>query len=211
MKKLLKTSLVACSLLAFGFAITSQVNAATNQWSKTADVNLAVEEWQLTIGTAKTGYIITGWTISGQVASINLGTGKWWDTLSGKYNEQYAFYVSDLKWSQSGWYTTVSVSDLSGQTTDWVISKNNVSFKAGSSNVNLITGSANDKVVFDSSRTDYTSMSNPLQYILRGTGADGANKLGIYGDDPRLQVEIPQFTPADQYKGIITYTLYEND
>lgn len=210
MKNLLKTSLVACSLLAFGFAITSQVNAAENKWSKSADVNLAVEAWELTIWTTDLGTITTWGTVSGNVASINLGTGNAWETLSGKYNSNSAFYVSDLKWSATGWYTTVSVTDLTWVTTDWVISKNHVFFKAGEEWVNLMTWTENTSVIIDSARSDYVSMANQLTYIKRENWTGGANKLWIYGNDPRLKVEIPQFTPADKYHWTITYTLFEN-
>lgn len=211
MKNILKTSLVACSLLAFGFTITSQVSAATDKWSKTADVNLAVNEWNLTIGTTDEGTITSWWTVDGNVASINLGTGDAWDTLSWKYESNSAFYVSDLKWSATGWYTTVQVSDLSGKNTDGVITKDHVFFKAWEEKVNLMTWTANTAVVIDSTRNDYVAMTTALTYIKRDNWAEGAHKLWIYGNDPRLKVEIPLYTPADQYKGIITYTLYEND
>lgn len=201
MNKTLKTSLVALGLLAFGFAITSRVNAQTSTgtvWSPVdGDVYLTVDAWQLTI-----------W-VSG--ATVNLWTWNAGDILEGQFPEN-SFYVSDLKWSQSGYYTTISVTDLTGSINGETktIPASNVEFKAWLATPALITGNANDYVVFDSNVSDYHAINSAVQYIQRNAG-NGYGILWVYGDKPEIKVTIPAYTPATTYHGVITYTLYENN
>ena len=198
MNKTLKTSLVALWLLAFGFAITGKVSADPAALaSEHGDVNLTVAEWALTI-----------WT-SG--ASLNLWTGNAGDVKEGHFSEN-SFYVSDLKWSQTGYYTTIQVTDLTGSI-NWdtkTIPAENVKFKAWAAKPVLITGNANNDVVFDGAVSDYSVISGAVQYIQRAKNA-GYGILWEYGDAPYVQVTIPAYTPATTYHGVITYTLYENE
>lgn len=199
MNKTLKTSLVALWLLAFGLAITSSVNAQTSTWTVwtpvDGDVYLTVNAWQLTI-----------W-VSG--ATLNLGSGNAWGTLTGKFSND-SFYVSDLKWAESGYYTDIQVTDLTGSINGQTktISKENVEFKAGQAAPDLITGDANSAVVFDSAVSDYAVLNGSVQYIRRN---NSGGILWVYGDAPEIRVTIPAYTPATTYHGVITYTLYEND
>lgn len=201
MNKTLKTSLVALGLLAFGFAITSRVNAQTSTWSVwnpvDGDVYLTVDAWQLTI-----------W-VSG--ATVNLWTWNAGDTLTGQFPEN-SFYVSDLKWAQSGYYTTISVTDLTGSINGETktIPAANVEFKAWLATPALITGNANSGVIFDSNVASYHSLSGAVQYIKREKNT-AYGILWAYGDKPEIKVTIPAYTPATTYHGTITYTLYENN
>ena len=197
MNKTLKTSLVALRLLAFGFAITSSVNAQSSSQETNGDVYLTVDAWQLTI-----------W-VSG--ATVNLWTWNAGDVLEGQFPEN-SFYVSDLKWSQSGYYTTISVTDLTGSINEETktIPASNVEFKAWLATPALITGNANSDVVFDSHITSYTAINSPIQYIQRAKNT-GYGILWVYGDKPEIKVTIPAYTPATTYHGVITYTLYENN
>lgn len=198
MNKTLKTSLVALGLLAFGFAITSKVSAGIQVWTPlNGDVNLTVAEWALTI-----------WT-SG--ASLNLWTGNAGEVKEGHFSTN-SFYVSDLKWSQTGYYTTISVTDLTGSINGdtKTIPAANVEFKAWAANPTLITGNENASVVFDSNVSSYIAINNPVQYIQRAKDT-GYGILWEYGDAPYVQVTIPAYTPATTYHGVITYTLYENE
>jgi hypothetical protein len=196
MNKTLKTSLVALWLLAFGFAITSSVNAQQSpDQEEIGDVYLTVDAWELTI-----------WT-SG--ATLNLGNTGAWGTLSGQFSAD-SFYVSDLKWAESGYYTTIQVTDLTGSINGITktIPAENVSFKAGQASPDLITGDANTGVVFVAAVSDYVAIDNAVQYIKRD---NNGGILWVYGDAPRVKVEIPAYTPATDYHGVITYTLYENE
>lgn len=200
MNKTLKTSLVALGLLAFGFVITSSVNAQTSTWdvehAVNGDVYLTVDAWQLTI-----------W-VSG--ATVNLWTWNAGETIAWQFNPD-SFYVSDLKWAASGYYTTIQVTDLTGDVNgvEKVIPKENVSFKKGqTTSPHTITGNNNEHVVFDSHVSDYYVLTGTVTYIKRDTDLGGI--LWVYGDDPWVQVTIPAYTPATTYHGTITYTLYEN-
>lgn len=198
MNKTLKTSLVALGLLAFGFAITSKVSATPAALeTQNGDVNLTVAEWALTI-----------WT-SG--ASLNLWTGNAGDVKEGQFSPN-SFYVSDLKWSQTGYYTTISVTDLTGTINGATktIPAANVEFKAWAGTPSFITGNQNADVVFDSHVSDYTAIDEAVQYIQRAKNV-GYGILWEYGDAPYVKVTIPAYTPATTYHGVITYTLYENE
>lgn len=192
MNKTLKTSLVALWLLAFGFAITSSVKADQQE---NGDVYLTVDAWELTI-----------WT-SG--ATLNLGnTGAWWE-LEWQFSGN-SFYVSDMKWAQSGYYTTIQVTDLTGSINGdtKTIPAANVEFKAWAGAPTLITGNTNSDVVFDSNVSSYHAINSVVTYIKR----DANNGYGIlweYGDAPYVKVTIPAFTPATTYHGVITYTLID--
>lgn len=197
MNKTLKTSLVALWLLAFGFAITSRVSAEPSALeTKNWDVNLTVAEWALTI-----------WT-SG--ASLNLWTGNAGDVKEWHFSTN-SFYVSDLKWSQTGYYTTIQVTDLTGSINGQTktIPAANVEFKAWGAPV-TITGNDNASVVVDSNVSDYHAINTAVQYIKREKNT-GYGILWVYGDSPRVKVTIPPYTPATTYHGVIIYTLYENE
>ena len=162
--------------------------------SETADVNLTVQAGEISIST------------SGAV--LNLGTWEPNDTLSGRFPTD-SFLVEDMKGAKSGYYTTISVTDLTGTLygETYTISGENVKFKAWDS-INLVTGHANSAVEFHSNVSDYTVVkTTPARYIQRVNTGGGI--LWTYWDAPYVQVEIPAFTAPTTYHGTITYTLYE--
>ena len=194
MNKTLKTSLVALWLLAFGFAITSKVNAL----EANGDVNLTVTEWALTISTS--GATVDLWSVTSTDTE---------QVLSGQFSAD-SFIVSDLKWAESGYVTTIQVSDLTGTINGEIktISKDNVKFRAWLVTPHKISGDENPAVIFDSEISTDKVIATPQQYIKRN---NGGGILWVYGDAPRVTVTIPAYTPATTYHGVITYTLIDND
>ncbi|NOZ43788.1 MAG: hypothetical protein GXP45_01215 [bacterium] len=112
-----------------------------------------------------------------------------------------------MKGSNSGYYTTLSVSDLTGQATSDVIPAGNVTIKTDSTGAVLITGDANTSVVVPDSLLSYSTF--PVTFIKRDIGLNNA-RIGKYAMSPWLQITIPAFVSPDTYQGVITYTLIEN-
>lgn len=186
----MKTSLVALALLVFGVVITSQAKA---EESKTADVNLTVQAGEISISTSG--------------ATLNLGTWEPNDTLSGQFPTN-SFLVSDMKWALSGYYTTISVTDLTGTLygETYTIPGENVKFRAWGT-INVVTGNANPAIEFHTNVSTDTVITDPVRYIQRVN--TGGWILWEYWDAPYVQVTIPAFQAATTYHGTITYTLME--
>ncbi|AKH33147.1 hypothetical protein XF24_00824 [candidate division SR1 bacterium Aalborg_AAW-1] len=115
------------------------------------------------------------------------------------------FTLDDSKGSLSGYYTTLSISDLTS--TGSTISKSNIQIKADP--ITTLSGSTNPAVILDSSILSFTSLSSPVTFIKRNSGTGGGIK-GIYGSKINLQVNIPAYQTIGTYTGTLTYTLYEN-
>lgn len=162
----------------------------------TADVLLKILEWDLTIGidTGASWGNIDLWEITPSFRD---------QTVSWTFKD--SFWVEDLKWGSTGYYTTVQVTDLTwmhaGQ--EYKIEAKNVTFET--TNLHLITWSANNEVEADID----TTIETPKNYIVRDHGTGGL--LSLYGDEPKITVVIPANTPSAEYKGTITYTLYDLD
>lgn len=120
--------------------------------------------------------------------------------------ESNYFTVDDQKGSNSWYYTTVSLWNLTGNS--WaVILNSTINIKA--SPITLLSGTANPSVILDSWITSYTSIASPVVFIKRNSGS-GWNIFWTYGSKITLKVDIPAYKKPDTYSGIITYTLYEN-
>lgn len=126
---------------------------------------------------------------------------------TGTIEQQFTGYfkVYDKKSSNSGYYTTLSISDLSW--TYSTISKNNIYLQA--TGVTLIQGTANTWVYIHTWIQTYQAMTGVVNYIRRDPGNNN-DKKGEYGNLPRIKVLIPPYTIPDDYTATITYTLYEN-
>jgi len=186
----------ALVLSIFGMStMTSQVNA-----QETTDVNLVVSGavWWLTIGQS---WALNMWSVS--VSS----TGQ---TLESQFTWTSFFWLDDLIGSNSGYYTTISLTNLSGQNTSAFIPNTNVEIKVDSASAILETWSANSSVVVGSGAefTSYRVFDTIFTFINRPVGANNG-LLGKYKTFPWLRVTIPAYQAIDSYKGIITYTLYD--
>ena len=195
-KKLLKSILATTGILAFGFALISQCKAEV-----TTQVELTINKWELTISIS--GSAATDWLNLGAVNVSNSD-----QTLSGQFPAN-TFVVSDQKWAESGYYTTLQVTDLTWQAkSSHIIAASNVKVKAGW--LTTITWVNNTTAwVTVSGLTSYASISSPVNYIKRDPGS-GWN-LWVYWDALWVEVTIPAHTVADKYRGTITWTLYDND
>lgn len=136
-----------------------------------------------------------GTTVSNTVQTLDISAGQ--------------FTVEDLKGATAGYYTTVSITDLtSGGNT---IAKANVSVNVASGTVTLVAGNANAAVTVPTGAgtagAGYVSMTGATTLIQRST-AGGIN--GKYGVTPALRVNVPAYTPVGSYAATLTFTLIEN-
>ncbi len=157
---------------------------------------------------------ITGGNITiGATGSFNFGTFSSLSTVQTaekQFTGDGYFWVEDLKGADAGYYTTVSITDLTGQSTNDVIPADNVKIRTYTTWATLIAGDANTKVVVpDALATAYTSFSTPITFLKRDNAVNNGS-IGKYAMFPWLQITIPAFVSPDTYQGVITYTLFEN-
>jgi len=206
-KNLFKTSIVAGALLAFGFLMVSNTSSVKAQevtpaWSWNAEVVLTIEQWELTIWISWSNAELINlgsWRVSNEMVPL---TGEFWEN---------SFWLSDQKWLESGYYTTLSVTNLSWDNNpSHVITKDNV-FLQSTSLVTIEWATwADAGVSIWLSNSSWVSMASPVTYFTRWlTATDAAWMLWTYGDYLQVKVEVPAHTLADTYRGTITYTLYD--
>lgn len=125
-------------------------------------------------------------------------------TISGQSDY---FTVSDWKGNNSGYYTTVSVSNLTS-VMGATIPTTSMQIKADP--IVTLSWAANASVIIDSGLSgSYTPVSGSMLFIKRNTGT-GPGVVGTYWSKLRLKVSVPAFSPVGMYTGTVTYTLIEN-
>lgn len=170
--------------------VTNPYNRSV-QYSGSFMVELPIiAPWDLCIAAPNTLHI---WSITGSNT---------WQIITQKSDY---FTVDDKKGSLSGYYTTLSISDL---TSTWsLISKSNIQVKADP--ITTLSWSANPAVILDSTIVSFTSLSSPVTFIKRNNGTWWGIQ-GIYWSKINLQITIPAYQTIGTYTGTLTYTLYEN-
>ena len=118
------------------------------------------------------------------------------------------FKVDDQKWSNGGYYTTLSISNLTW-TSWWNIISSASSVQIRATTIDTLSGTANASVILDTSINSYISANTPVTFIRRDIGA-GIGIQWTYGSKIDFRIIIPAYQRADTYTWIITYTLYEN-
>ena len=131
--------------------------------------------------------------------------------LTGSFGAN-SFRVEDMKWAPSGYYTTLSITDLSWDVAPHMISKSNIRLKP--TGVSLISGAAvNDSLVVmwaNNTRNNWMTWDAVLTYFNRqNTPVNNAGRVWRYWDNLQIKVNVPAHTAADTYRATITYTLYE--
>lgn len=116
------------------------------------------------------------------------------------------FKVEDSKNNNSWYYTTLSVSNLSGSSGN-VITNSNISIKAAP--IQLLSWYANPNILLNSSLLNYQTANIPYNFIYRNAGNNN-NVAGIYGSKLSISINVPAYTSVWTYTWYITYTLYEN-
>jgi len=199
MKKwMLKTVLSIGTIMAFGFTLISQCKADP----LTAEVQLTVNPWQVTISVAEAS---SGLDLGDVYISNNE------QILSGQFVAD-TFQLRDFKWAESGYYTTLSVTNLSwaADPVNHVIYNSNIQIKAGWISTITWINAELAWVNLGVLSGDYLVANEARTYFNRAvTTTANAWRLWKYGDALWVKVTIPPHTIADNYHGTITYTLYE--
>jgi hypothetical protein len=192
MKKMFKLlSLLSVAVIVATVGLTSFVRAADTT------VNMSITAGAITYG-APTAFTFT----TPLNASFSAQTEQ--EVFSGAANY---FWVQDLKGTNSGYVTTLQ---LSGNMTAGsnIISWSNVSFRAFGW-INVISWSANPRVVLDAGTSWYQALNTARNFIRRNNAANSW-VIGYYGANIDLKIDIPAWQPAGAYTGTLVYTLIEN-
>ncbi len=132
-------------------------------------------------------------------------------TVSGTFSSP--FYVEDLKWSNSGYYTTVQMSgNLLGSGSNSIPAAN-VSMRTsavGNAGITTMGWSSNTNVVVNAGMAAYQTLNTPRRLIERVNGAN-FGLVGQYGVTPEMQLLIPAYQAVGAYSGTLVYTLYNSN
>lgn len=119
------------------------------------------------------------------------------------------FWISDLKAASTGYYATLSISDLtaSGGKT---ISATNVKASVSGGVTKIAGTDATEVAVPTAAAAGFLALDSgaPLTILERDTDANG--KVGKYGVRPTLQLTVPGYQTIGDYTATLTYTLIEN-
>ena len=167
-----------------------------------AQINLSIQKWTLTIWTEI-------WNLNLWEVNVSNNT----QELSWSFGTN-SFWVEDMKWIESWYYTTISVTDLIWSVAGHVISADNVLLKTAWNEPNYISWALvnESKVVFWNGIKVWHSGSWQVNYFQRlNTSSSEAWRLWKWWDNLQVKVNIPAHTPSDTYRWTITYTLYDLD
>lgn len=202
MKKIVLWVAALVAVSAWVFVANSDMNAACLSWSPSCAENVTVSV-----------EIQAGDICIGNTGSFDFGTytaSATAQTVTGSFTDE--FYVEDLNWGFSGYYTTLQLSgDLIGDT-GGSIGSGNVSVKTpatGAWGITTMAGSANTRVVVDAGMSAFQTLDSARTLIKRDPAAN-FGLVGQYWVIPDMQVVIPAFTPVGTYSATMVYTLYEN-
>ena len=173
------------------------------EWPLLAQIILSVDKWELTIWTET-------WTLDLWQVSVSNNA----QEIIGEFGAD-SFWVEDMKWVESWYYTTISVTDLTWNVASHVISANNISLKTENWIPSLISWAdvSEALVVFgDDIKSRHNTWSAPVTYFNReDTPSNLAWRVWKWWDNLQVKVNIPAHTPSDIYRWTITYTLYDLD
>jgi uncharacterized delta-60 repeat protein len=117
------------------------------------------------------------------------------------------FRVQDELWDFSGYYTTVSLSTLSGSAGS-SIPTSQIEWKADP--IQLLSWSANAAVVLWTGISTYSYATSSIVFMKRDPWWSWSWIYGTYGSKLRLRITIPAYQAVSTYNWTLTYTLYDN-
>jgi hypothetical protein len=174
-----------------------------------AHIHVTVSGWLVTIGT-NTG---TVWTLNKNLGELNISNSV--QTITGDFGDN-SFWIEDMKWNESGYYTTLSVSDMIWESNSWhIIPRANIQLKpTGVSKISWANVLESKVILWDSWNdwTNYTwtwNQTTVTYFNRQNTALADAGRVWKYWDNLQIKVTVPAHTVADTYRGTITYTLYE--
>ena len=223
----------------YGFAwLTTNSGASCSNWEPTSNQynweTINVVDWYATIYSCAASSFIALGVEGPSTAQIILSVEKWilriWNTdsilnlweVNVSNNAQLlswsfwanSFWVEDMKWLESWYYTTIQVTDLAWTVAGHTISASNVSLKTENAIPSYISwATVNDsQVIFWEWIKSWHSGSWAVNYFMReNTSTANAWRVWKWWDNLQIKVNIPAHTPYDTYRWTITYTLYDLD
>jgi hypothetical protein len=171
----------------------------------TTDVSLCIDRGSLSLRAPASG-IDLGTVISSNADTILSGQ------FSGTDMNTHHFWVEDLVGSDSGWYVTIKSSELSGYegALGNTISADHIYIMSESATATHLTWADNTNVKINDDFLDFITMDSVRTYLYRTWGTNNG-KVGIYGNQPWIQVNVPGYTKVGKYKAQIEVTLYDNN
>lgn len=119
------------------------------------------------------------------------------------------FVVLDMKGSDTGYSTTLQLSGAMTTVNANTVAATNVYFKSSSGNVNLLSGTANPRVVIDANTASFQALDTAKTFIYRNNAAN-SDVVGKYGQTIFLRIIVPAYQAPGSYAGTLVYTLIEN-
>ena len=171
-----------------------------------------IMQWADAANTLVNMQITPGTVTYGAPAALTFAT-----TLSTSFSSQTLaqdftgvanyFWIQDLKGADSGYNTTLQMSGnlVAGSNN---IPGANVSFKSVGT-ITTVSGTVNAAVQFDAWAAAYQALNVSRTFVYRPIAAN-AGKIGYYGSNINLQVNVPASQAAGSYAGTLVYTLIEN-
>ncbi|MCX6824834.1 MAG: hypothetical protein NTY80_01300 [candidate division SR1 bacterium] len=117
------------------------------------------------------------------------------------------FTIADYIGDDAGYYTTLSMGNMSNQSGN-ILSNNNIAVKTATGVITL-SGSSNPNVVSGITGSYTTFGNSVLTFIQRNAGANGG-LTGTYAISPAIEITVPELQSVGNYSGTMIYTLYPN-
>ncbi len=144
------------------------------------------------------------WLIIWTPANLDLGTVSSGDIKEINFLEP--FWIEDLRWTNTGHYTTIQCDGLYGPNT--LTSTVITGVQLSGAVVEKIWWKDNDTLVY-SALSSFTDITTPQLYLYRNDSVSNNGAINRYGNKPTIKITVPSWTPAGTYKWKITYTLYD--
>lgn len=165
----------------------------------------------------RTVWTLTNWWVSISIVQISWTDFNFWSVVSSNrvqiltwYLWENTFQLEDSRWENTGYYVTLSISSLNSVHTSNTISSSNIQLK--SHWITTISWTPATDVGIASQMTWRTTMNNTVLYLSRpDISVDDDPLVWRYWDNLQFKVTVPPYTYSDNYKGVITYTLYDNE
>jgi hypothetical protein len=144
---------------------------------------------------------ISWWLVIGTPANISLWSLTAWSGYVYTFSDY--FWIEDLRWNNTGHYTTIQCDGLYGPNNAII-----TGVQMSGSLIEKIVWITNNTLIY-SSLTTWTDITEPQLYLYRNDiiGANGA--INRYWNKPSIKITVPADVPSGSYKWKITYTLYD--
>ena len=161
-------------------------------------------------------WTLINWWVSISIVQISWTDFNFWSVVSSNrvqiltwYLWENTFQLEDSRWENTGYYVTLSIPSLNSVHTSNTISSSNIQLK--SHWITTISWTPAADVWITPQMTWWTTMNNTVLYLSRpDISVDDDPLVWRYWDNLQFKVTVPPYTYSDNYKAVITYTLYDN-